>query len=171
MARAVGARVGHTRRCSSARPMLLRFVRRAATLPGFRLLTRSHALLRVTYALRASLVAEPRRFAANELRPKASVGTYRLRHSGIRVALRHHTADLMVLNEVFSQREYAAPEPVAASLNALRPLRVADLGANIGAFGAWVFGSYPDAEILAFEPDPGNAEIHEQTIAANGLSD
>src|SRR5204863_1001831 len=116
-----------------------RLVRRAATLPGLRLLTRSGALLRVTYALRATLVADSRRFAANELRRRATVETYRLRHSDVRVAVRHHTADLMVLDEVFSQREYAPPDPVASALNALRPLRVADLGANIGVFGAWVF--------------------------------
>lgn len=151
--------------------MLLRLVRRAATLPGLRLLTRSAAVLRVTYALRAALVADSGRFAANELRRGATVETYRLRHSDVRVALRHHTADVMVLDEVFSQREYVAPDPVASSLNAQRPLRVADLGANIGAFGAWIFANYPDAQVVAFEPDQGNAAVHERAIAANDLSD
>ena len=77
----------------------------------------------------------------------------------------------MVLDEVFSQREYAPPDPVASSLNALRPLRVADLGANIGAFGAWVFANYPDAQVVAFEPDQGNAAVHERAIAANDLAE
>jgi FkbM family methyltransferase len=151
---------------------LLEGVRRAATLPGLRRLTNVEALLRVSFALRASLVAEPARFAANELRPGERRETYRLRDSSVRIALRHHTPDVMVLDEVFSQAEYELPGEVEAALRAAgRPLRVVDLGANIGLFGAFVLKRFPDASILAVEADPANADVHAATIAANTGTD
>jgi FkbM family methyltransferase len=98
--------------------------------------------------------------------------TYALRESGVRVALRHHTGDVMVLDEIFSQHEYEFPGPIAASLPpASAPLTVADLGANIGLFGACVLGRFPNARIVAFEADPANAEVHRRTIEANGIGD
>jgi FkbM family methyltransferase len=59
-----------------------------------------------------------------------------------------------------------------AVLEALRavdpPLKVADLGANIGLFGAFVRGRLGAVDVVGFEPDEGNAEVHELTIRANG---
>jgi FkbM family methyltransferase len=147
---------------------LLRIVRRLATAPLFRRLTSVTPLLRLSYALRASLVRERARFARNELRPGPATAVYRLRESGVAVAIRHHTGDVMVLDEIFSQREYELPKPVRTALSEVPgPLEVLDLGANIGLFGAWLLGRFPDARIVAFEPDPGNAAVHRQTIAAN----
>jgi FkbM family methyltransferase len=45
---------------------------------------------------------------------------------------------------------------------------VADLGANIGLFSAWVLARRPDARIVAFEPDPANAEVLTACMTANG---
>ncbi len=150
----------------------MRLVRRLATAPGFRRLTRVDALLRLSYALRASLVRERRRFAANELRRGPSTDVYRLRDSGVAIALRHHTGDVMVLDEIFSQREYEPP-PAAEQALATLPAspRVVDLGANIGLFGAWILGRFPQATILAVEADPANAAVHRRTIDANGLGE
>ena len=146
---------------------MIGLVRRLATAPGFQRLTRVPALLRVSFALRALLVQERRRFAANELRRRPSTRVYRLRESGVAFALRHHTGDVMVLDEIFSQREYEPPRPFS-----LPPApRVLDLGANIGLFGAWAFGRFPDASIVAVEADAENAEVHRRTIQANGLGD
>ena len=149
--------------------LAVRFVRRLARTPGFRRLTRFQALLRLSYALRSSLVRERRRFAANELRRRPTTGVYRLRESGVAIAVRHHTGDVMVLDEIFSQREYEPPPRLAAALASLPPApRVVDLGANIGLFGAWALGRFPAATILAMEADPENADVHRRTIEANG---
>lgn len=148
--------------------LVLRLVRRLATLRGVRRLTGVTPLLRLSFALRGSLVCEPLRFAANEVRARPATATYRLRESGVAITLRHHTPDVMVLDEVFSQREYEFPEPVHRVLaSRAEGLRVADLGANIGLFGAWILGRFPTATIVALEADPENAAVHRHTIAAN----
>jgi FkbM family methyltransferase len=150
--------------------LAVRLVRRLATAPGFRHLTRVEPLLRLSFALRGSLVQERLRFAVNELRRRPVTGVYRLRESGVTIALRHHTGDVMVLDEIFSQHEYEPPREVGAALSALPAApRVVDLGANIGLFGAWVLGRFPDATMVAVEADPANAAIHRRTIEANGL--
>ena len=145
----------------------VRVVRRLATVPGFRRLTRLEPLLRLSFALRASLVRERLRFVGNELRRKPVTGVYRLRESGVAVAIRHHTGDVLVLDEIFSQREYEPPDAIRPALDALSAPVVVDLGANIGLFGAWVLGRFPDARIVAVEADPANAAVHRQAIEAN----
>jgi FkbM family methyltransferase len=151
--------------------VLLRAVRRLATVPPFTYLTSVAPLLRLSYALRSSLVHEQWRFVRNELRRKPITATYRLPHSGVSVTLRHHTGDVMVLDEIFSQSEYELPEQAERALpEPSASIGVLDLGANIGLFGAWVLGRFPKARILAFEADPGNAAIHRRTIAANPAS-
>jgi FkbM family methyltransferase len=147
--------------------LILRAVRRLATLPGFRRLTKATPLLRVSYALRASLVRERGRFIRTELQPRPVTATYRLRESGVAVAIRHHTGDVMVLDEIFSQAEYEPPQGVVLANVA----SAVDLGANIGLFGAWLLGRFPEARIVAYEPDPGNAAVHRLAIEANGLGD
>lgn len=146
---------------------VLRLLRWAAQQPGLRRLTFVPPLLRLSFALRASLVQERVRFALNELRPGAVTATYRLRGSPVAVTLRHHTPDVLVLDEVFAQQEYELPGAVADVL-AGADLDVADIGANIGLFGAWVLQRFPTARIVAVEADPANAAIHRRTSAANG---
>jgi FkbM family methyltransferase len=146
----------------------LRAVRRLASVPLLNRLTRVAPLLRFSYALRASLVRERSRFVRNELRRRPVTATYRLRESGVGVMLRHHSGDVMVLDEIFSQHEYEFPEPAADIMaGSPGPLVAADLGANIGLFGAWLLGRFPTARIIAFEADPGNAAVHRGTITAN----
>jgi FkbM family methyltransferase len=146
---------------------VLRLLRWAAQQPGLRPLTSVPPLLRLSFALRASLVQERVRFALNELRPGAVAATYRLRGSPVAVTLRHHTPDVLVLDEIFAQQEYELPDAVANVL-AGEDLAVADVGANIGLFGAWVRQRFPNARIVAVEADAANAAIHRRTIAANG---
>jgi FkbM family methyltransferase len=151
---------------------VLRLVRRLASLPLVNRLTRVTPLIRLSFALRSSLVRERGSFVRNELRRGPTTAVYHLRDSGIAVAIRHHSGDVMVLDEIFSQREYELPPPVGEALTAVPgPLHVLDLGANIGLFGAWTLGRFPDARIVAFEADPGNAAVHRRTIAANGDRD
>jgi FkbM family methyltransferase len=148
----------------------VRLVRRLAATPGFRHLTRFQPLLRLSFALRGSLVQEWLRFAGNELRRRPVTADYRLRDSGVAIALRHHTGDVLVLDEIFSQLEYEPPDEVRPALAALPAApSVVDLGANIGLFGAWVLGRLPAARILAIEADPANAAVHRRAIEANRL--
>jgi FkbM family methyltransferase len=147
----------------------LGLVRWLARKPGFRRLTRVTPLLRVSFALRGALVDERLRFALNELRPRHVTSEYRLRGASVVVAIRHHTPDVLVLDEVFAQREYELPGRVVELLEGCGPgLVVADLGANIGLFGAWLLGRFSQARIVAVEADSANAAVHRRTIAANG---
>ncbi|MEX2031847.1 MAG: FkbM family methyltransferase [Dehalococcoidia bacterium] len=152
--------------------VLLRLVRALASTPGFRKLTDVESLLRLSFALRGSLLRERLRFELNELRRRPRTDTYVLRASPVAVSLRHRTPDVLVLDEIFSQRHYTFPPQV---LQALAPVgagpRVVDLGANIGLFGAWVLVHFPRASILALEPDPDNARVHSLAIAANRPSE
>jgi FkbM family methyltransferase len=52
-----------------------------------------------------------------------------------------------------------------------RPLEVADLGANVGLFTAWLMGRRRDARVVAFEPDPANAAVLREFLRANGRQD
>ena len=145
---------------------LLGAVRRLATLPLVRRLTSVTPLLRLSYSLRATLVRERAGFVRNELRGPVTA-IYHLRESGIAVAIRHRTGDVLVLDEIFSQLEYEPPP--GAQLRAVR--RAVDLGANIGLFGVWALDRFPDCELTAFEPDPTNAEVARMCIEANGAGD
>jgi FkbM family methyltransferase len=93
--------------------------------------------------------------------------TYRLRQNGLRVAIRHGTGDVVTLGEIFHDPYYRPTPEVERSL--VRVARIVDLGGNIGLFGAFAATRWPEAEILAFEPDPANAAVHERTITLNGL--
>ena len=150
--------------------LAVRGIRRLATAPVLRHLTRVKLLLRFSFALRASLVRERRRFAVNELRRRPLTAVYRLRESGVAIALRHHTGDVMVLDEIVSQHEYEPPSQVQEALSRLPASpRIVDLGANIGLFGAWALARFPEATILAVEADPESAAVHRRTIEANRL--
>jgi FkbM family methyltransferase len=83
------------------------------------------------------------------------------------VLLRHRTRDVDLVNEILGHlHSYEPPPELAGDLAG--PLRILDLGANIGMFGAFALGRWTIEEMRAFEPDPSNAAILNQTIAANG---
>jgi FkbM family methyltransferase len=120
----------------------------------------------------ARAVHETTRFGALQLgRPR--VAAYRLRESGLVVFLRHRTRDIDILHEIFGgtpgRQGYEVPARAAVLLDAAHPPRVIDVGANVGLFGAYVLSRWPDARILAFEPDPANAALLRRTIDANRL--
>jgi FkbM family methyltransferase len=145
-------------------------LRRLARAPGLRRLVARPLGQRLAAAwLRGSVVRERARFVAREVARSRKLATYRVRASGVRFCLRHSTPDVFTVEQVFIQRLFDLPEQVAA---ALRPyadeLCVVDLGANIGLFGATLLGEFPNASVVAFEPDPSNAEVLACCIAANG---
>jgi FkbM family methyltransferase len=145
--------------------------RRIAHLPGMHQLT-THPRVEplAAAAIRSRLVQRSARFFLREALDRHVRGEYALREAPqVRVVLRHRTPDIETFDEVFVQRIYAAPVPVAQVLHALgRPPRIADLGANVGLFAAWATVCWPAAAITCFEPDPQNLDVLTRANAANG---
>jgi FkbM family methyltransferase len=112
----------------------------------------------------ASAILRPRTgFIAGELR--GGVRRYRLA-SGRSVVIRHRSRDLDVVVEVLGRRSpYEPPAALAPRLD--RPLRILDLGGNIGLFGAFALGRFDVVALRSFEPDPANAAVLQRTIALN----
>jgi FkbM family methyltransferase len=59
-------------------------------------------------------------------------------------------SEIRVLKEMFLEKQY--------SVHGLRPKIIVDLGSNVGASIAYFRATYPDAEIIGMEPDPGAFE-------------
>lgn len=105
-----------------------------------------------------------------ELRDIPTVGQYQLRRSGLLAQIRHPILDMWVLEEIFRFRVYEPPPPINDLLAAFaRPIRVLDLGAHIGCFGLFTRELFPDARVVSFEPDPGNATMLRRCVEANEL--
>jgi FkbM family methyltransferase len=119
--------------------------------------------------LRARTVKPAFAFVSRTVLRRGGTVVYRLRENGLQVAIRHRTGDVVTLGEVFHQHDYQPPREIEQSLT--RVANIVDLGANIGLFGVFAATHWPEAEIVAFEPDPANANVHEQTIAINGLQE
>jgi FkbM family methyltransferase len=123
-------------------------------------------------ALRAARVLRPAgRFLVCETRV-GTVGGYALRGGDLTVHLRHGSRDVEIFNEIFSGRRmaYEPPPEVATTLDTLGPLRIGDLGGNIGLFGVYALGRWPVAALRSYEPDPANAALLRATIAANHIT-
>jgi FkbM family methyltransferase len=113
-------------------------------------------------------LSEPVRFSLRQITRRHGVRSYRLRGSDVRILVRHSTGDLITLEEVLAERQYQPPPQLEQLfVSNGKPLAVADLGANIGLFSAWVLSRRPDAHIVAFEPDPQNAAVLEECLRAN----
>lgn len=118
-----------------------------------------------------ALTRRPWRFAANELMGRRGTFRYLLRHGPETIVVRHRPSDANVVGEVFWSTDYEPPAEAAARLQQAAPLRVADIGANIGLFGIWARRRWPGCTIVSVEPDPTNARVCAQSIAANDAPD
>lgn len=122
----------------------------------------------VSVFLRSSTVRAAPLFILRELPSRRVLARYRLREGDFDVLVRHGTADIATLDEVFYSREYDFPDPVRRALDkSERSLSIVDLGANIGLFDLWVLRHFPDARVTAVEPDPSNLEVLRQCVALN----
>ncbi|MEA2443013.1 MAG: hypothetical protein QOJ12_305 [Thermoleophilales bacterium] len=122
----------------------------------------------------SDMVDERARFVARELLPRAATDAYRLRDDTGTVIVRHRrdggSRDAFVLHEVVRGGDYDLPADVVAALaDAARPLRVVDLGANVGYFTLRLLGRYPDAHVVAFEPDRSNVAVLRAALRRNGV--
>jgi FkbM family methyltransferase len=117
-----------------------------------------------------SVVHERARFLRGQL---AGHGTarYELRRRPGVFHLRHGSGDVAILNKIFARdpatSSYEPPAAVAAALDATRAPRILDVGANIGLFGVYALGRWPEARITSFEPDPDNFRVLDLTVGAN----
>lgn len=92
------------------------------------------------------------------------------------VQIRAGESDIAALRQVFVDREYDMSWPVAmrdrirARYEAIlaaggKPI-IVDAGANIGAASLWFSAEFPEARIVAIEPDPENAELLRRNLAS-----
>jgi FkbM family methyltransferase len=91
-----------------------------------------------------------------------------------RVHVRAGESDIAGVRQVFQEREYALEWPpelgrrvrehYRAILARGRKPIIADIGANIGAASLWFGKEYPEATIVAVEPDPGNLAVLRRNV-------
>lgn len=74
------------------------------------------------------------------------------------LTLRPGATDVGVLKKVFVNQEYALPFP-------LRPRVIVDAGANIGMASLYFSHQFPDARIIAIEPEASNFAILRENCA------
>ena len=118
--------------------------------------------------VRTSLAVVPRQrlaFSWREVRGGGTAGTWLLNDTRCPVTIRCGTRDRDILREIFVDRGYALPPEVNEILRLRKPPRIVDLGANIGLFGLWVLGRWPEARLHSFEPDSDNLTILDRNVA------
>jgi FkbM family methyltransferase len=101
------------------------------------------------------------------LGPRGRLGTYTLTGSAVSVVLRHRTRDVEIFEEIFVGVPTYEPPAVVRDLLSSKPLRVLDLGGNIGLFGAFVLDEFDVDSITTFEPDPSNVPVLHRCRATN----
>src|SRR6186997_720585 len=116
------------------------------------------------------------RFVSRHLKEK--VGRRRLTHTVVRgvgpITLRNGTSDAKVFSQVFAHNQYELAwypqhsdvvahyhDILAAGFSPL----IIDLGANNGASALWFRTRFPEATIVAVEPDPTNVEVCRENTA------
>jgi FkbM family methyltransferase len=88
------------------------------------------------------------------LKSKSTRGHYFLRPPGLEfpVRLRAGVTDRRTFDQVFVSRQYDVAFPGT-------PRTIVDAGANIGLASVWFASRWPDARILAIEPEARNFEL------------
>lgn len=71
--------------------------------------------------------------------------------NGQRIAVRPGTTDRLLVNDIFVQREYNFPQ-----INPAWVRSILDAGANVGYASVYFRAQYPNAEIVALEPELEN---------------
>jgi FkbM family methyltransferase len=96
-------------------------------------------------------------------RRRTHEGLHRLSIRGLAAPawLRPRTSDFDVFREVFLEGAYDMP--VESTVRT-----IIDAGANIGLSSLYFLRRYPDARIVAIEPDPGNAAMARRNLSPYG---
>jgi len=95
--------------------------------------------------------------------PSSGETQLRLRGYAGPIVLRHGTTDPDVFWQIFVEQQYEFPwaPPKRVDL-------VVDAGANAGYSTLFLLRHYPDARVVAVEPDPDNAALARRNVAAYG---
>jgi FkbM family methyltransferase len=108
-------------------------------------------------AIYASWLLRPRR-----PRGEPKIGRLRVKGFDHPIYFRHGTSDAQVVRQIFMKEEYACVGREAGVRF------IVDCGANIGLSAFYLLSRYPQAELVAIEPDPGNVEMTRRNLAAFG---
>lgn len=75
---------------------------------------------------------------------------------------RPNSSDRDVFNQVFLAKEYGClhPDP--------RPVLIVDCGANVGHTSAFLLSRFPQATVIAIEPDPANCALLRRNLGPYG---
>lgn len=110
------------------------------------------------------------RYALRHIARLSGKRTTNVRIPGVgEITIRPADSDASVLRQVFRDQEYsiASPPELESRIQlkyrdilarGKRPV-IIDAGANIGAASRWFAQVYPEAHVVAVEPDPANAEL------------
>ncbi|MFZ1770460.1 MAG: FkbM family methyltransferase [Caldilinea sp.] len=95
---------------------------------------------------------------------RAPGGAYALPVRGVAHPLlcRPQTSDRWAFGQVFIHRQYATLP------NTLDPKLIVDCGANVGYASVFFLTRFPQAHLIAVEPDPDNVELLRQNLAPYG---
>jgi len=78
--------------------------------------------------------------------------------------------DVISLWEIFCQRLYDMPPDLQRQLVGAE-IQVIDFGGNVGYFALWVDINLPNATLVAFEADPGNALRYQESLNLLGRNE
>jgi FkbM family methyltransferase len=81
--------------------------------------------------------------------------------------IRKDSSDAAVFHQIFGMGEYQCLVSLVKSFPELKIKSIIDAGANVGFTSLFLAANFPEARILAIEPDAQNFKILEQNVAAN----
>lgn len=102
--------------------------------------------------------------------PRRGIGNHRVNHRLVTVAFRSgdrlniRIKDIYAVIEVFGLRSYDSLDTFKGPIN-----QIVDVGANIGASVLWLGRHYPEARIMAIEPNPEAVTLLTANASRNGL--
>lgn len=104
------------------------------------------------------------RLTSRSARDSTSYRTYRLSVPGnpIPLVCRLRSSDRYAFAQVFIHEQYACPEPTVP------PKYIVDCGANVGYASVYLLRKFPDAKVVAIEPDLRNYKILAENLAPYG---
>ncbi|HEX7361140.1 MAG TPA: FkbM family methyltransferase [Bryobacteraceae bacterium] len=74
-------------------------------------------------------------------------------------------SDLHILYTIITCKEYA---PMIELLNGAEEVALLDIGANIGMASRYLLEAFPNARVVAVEPDPGNVQMCRKNLECYG---
>jgi len=102
-----------------------------------------------------------RRWAVGPAEKEQARVTLPVSGGGRQIELRVGTSDILAYADIILHEQYAAPVAPPVSF-------VLDAGANVGITAAYLLDRFPDARLVALEPDPINAALCRSNLTQFG---